>query len=677
MGGANSTGSFGGTGGSGVSAQNSAVQITGGAFTGGVGGTNSSGIIGGTGGNGLTLLDGVESQPLSGLTCAGGTGGTGSMGIANSGNGLYVYNADVTVNGGTFSGSNAFYADESEPNPTGKTYDWRVTGGVFTGDWYGLYATYSAASTLSVTGGTFTGGSYGVLTDRAGALMGGTFTGSGERAYAVSSATPQGDLKASALLAGGKAYFGADGQKIDGSAAAQIGQNATIRVLDANAAPTPVYTISGTVTNSSDTAVSGATVKLMKGSTEVAKTTTNESGEYSFANVEAGIYNVVATKDALTMTILVQLTDENATEKNIKLPSGSKSSVVEVTGASTPAVVVGGVEEVAEAQTPNTGESVTVKLTVEQQDEPANKSDIEAVAAGKTVGLFLDLSLLKTVVSSGQTQSENITNTQNIVLEVAIPYDFTNKQDVTVYRFHSADPEAMELAELFDKPSVPTDGTFWLDREFGYIHVYASKFSTYAIGYNTPGDGFTGIYVPSEKPLPFTDVKSSDWFYSAVRYVYERGIMLGSSDTSFSPATSAQRGMIAAILWRLEGSPAASAARAFSDVADSAYYARAVAWADANGVAVGYGNGAFGPMDEITREQLAAIIWRYAGSPDVGGMALAEFTDGGSVSPWAYKAMLWAVQKGVITGKDGALDPQGCATRAEVAAILTRYLQAK
>ncbi len=175
--------------------------------------------------------------------------------------------------------------------------------------------------------------------------------------------------------------------------------------------------------------------------------------------------------------------------------------------------------------------------------------------------------------------------------------------------------------------------------------------------------------------MPFQDVQASDWFYAAVQYVYANGMMGGTSETAFSPTKTTTRGMIVTILHRLEGSPAAEGT-AFSDVAPQQYYAAPVAWASANGIVTGYGDGSFRPQAEITREQMAAILFRYAQSKgaDVTQRAgLEAFPDAASVSSYAVDAMSWAVSAGLISGMDGQLVPGGSATRAQAATILMRF----
>ena len=183
---------------------------------------------------------------------------------------------------------------------------------------------------------------------------------------------------------------------------------------------------------------------------------------------------------------------------------------------------------------------------------------------------------------------------------------------------------------------------------------------------------------PSE--TKFNDVSANDWFASAVDYVTGKGMMNGTADNTFSPKANTTRGMVVTVLYRLENQPSTSAA-SFTDVASGAYYANAVAWANANGIVSGYGSGKFGPNDKVTREQLAAILYRYAQykkyDVSVGeDTNILSYDDAQSISTYAIPAIQWACGAGVVTGKSGSkLDPKGNATRAEVAAMLMRFCE--
>ena len=178
--------------------------------------------------------------------------------------------------------------------------------------------------------------------------------------------------------------------------------------------------------------------------------------------------------------------------------------------------------------------------------------------------------------------------------------------------------------------------------------------------------------------LPFADVAASAWYLDAVRYVYENGVMTGMSQTMFSPDTNLTRAQMVQILYNLEGRPAVSGS-SFADVSADAWYASAVAWARSTGVVLGYDENTFGPDDTLTRAQAAAILMRYAAYKglDTAARGVLSFPDAGDVPDWAHDAMQWCVAKGLLQGTDtGALLPNGTATRAQIATIMTRYLAA-
>lgn len=175
---------------------------------------------------------------------------------------------------------------------------------------------------------------------------------------------------------------------------------------------------------------------------------------------------------------------------------------------------------------------------------------------------------------------------------------------------------------------------------------------------------------PAEK---YTDVDTTAWYHEAVDYAIENGLMQGYSADQFGPNDQLSRAQLCQILCNKEGKPVVDYAMPYEDVDGGAWYAEAIRWATSEGLVGGYGNGRFGPEDSITREQIATILYRYAGSPETYG-SLDGFADKGEVLAYAETAMKWAVESGIICGKgDGCLDPQGSATRAEVAAMLERY----
>ena len=179
--------------------------------------------------------------------------------------------------------------------------------------------------------------------------------------------------------------------------------------------------------------------------------------------------------------------------------------------------------------------------------------------------------------------------------------------------------------------------------------------------------------------MRFDDVTKGDWFYKDVEYVYNEGIMDGVSKREFAPNETLTRAMIVKILYRIEGEPAGYRSSDFNDVESGRWYTGAVAWAAEKEIVKGYGNGKFGPNDPVTREQLAAILYRYTQykgwSTTAASGSLKGFADAASVSSYAVDAMNWAVDEGLLKGANNKLSPKSNATRAQVAAIIHRYLK--
>ena len=192
---------------------------------------------------------------------------------------------------------------------------------------------------------------------------------------------------------------------------------------------------------------------------------------------------------------------------------------------------------------------------------------------------------------------------------------------------------------------------------------------------NTPAPGQSKP--SSEWKNPFADVQPGSWYFDAVRYVEQNGLMSGVCADAFAPDATTTRGMIVTILYRLEQKPDVNGKNVFTDVRSGSYCEDAVIWATETKIVSGYGNGLFGPNDAITREQLAVFLYRYAAYKgyDVSARAsLDGFADRTQISGYAYDAMSWAYAEGLITGKSvSTLAPKGEATRAEVATILMRY----
>lgn len=437
------------------------------------------------------------------------------------------------------------------------------------------------------------------------------------------------------------------------------------------------------------------------------------------------------------------------------------SHKVDVIGDGTPKVNVNGLgDEVEELKKENpAASSVKITMTVEKKEETELSEEAQKIkekAPDKATLEYLDIGITKEV--EGVTSS--ISNTSNII-EVKVPFDFSGKSEIAIFRQHES------VVESFAESSNGTDGTFTLDRENGFIHVFTQKFSVYAISYTkaepspspspspppsgssgtvsyivtasageggsispsgnirvvifrdltltvTPKEGyqiadvlvdgesmgplsgytfanvrrahsikavFEQVPKPPEPGCPrdescpagaYKDVNTGAWYHDGVHYCLENGLMTGYTASRFGPNDYLTRAQLTQILYNLAGRPAVSGSSGFKDVPEEAWYAGAVAWARCTGVVSGYSDTRFAPGDLITREQLAAMIWRYAGSPVFPDAAL-DFKDSQAVSSYAVTALRWAAAEGIVVGSDGSLNPKDPATRAQASAMIMRF----
>lgn len=240
----------------------------------------------------------------------------------------------------------------------------------------------------------------------------------------------------------------------------------------------------------------------------------------------------------------------------------------------------------------------------------------------------------------------------------------------------------MCVAGAYHTIAMKGDGTIWA---WGSNENYTYKNITGALGNGTVrssviplqignGSDFFNLYAGGW----FGDVPNTAWYYSYVRYMVDHDIMVGNSDTEFSPQSMMTRAMVATVLYKIEGSPTVGIAADFADIPQGAWYDDAVNWAYGSQVIAGYGNGNFGPMDNITREQFAVMMYNYAELKQIGTSNRAElsnYSDNGEISSWAVEAMQWAVSTGLISGTtETMLSPMDTTTRAECATILTKWM---
>lgn len=408
-------------------------------------------------------------------------------------------------------------------------------------------------------------------------------------------------------------------------------------------------------------------------------------------------------------------------------------------------------------------------ITLIVQDEAAAEDDTEQAAikasadAPKKFG-FYDIRLEKFTGGTVENASS--------VIEIKLPYDFTRKTNIKVYRYHDAAAE--ELMQL-DTRAVPPyeDGKCFVNKENGCIYIYSSKFSTYAVAYDTVSTGtgggtirytvkfdtdggsavssktvtknskaaepaeptwdgytfdgwysdknFTAVYdfnqpvtknltlyakwielkteepdVEQEMPdtecdgtsadnccsLAFDDLNVKLWYHSDTDYVIENGLMKGTTSKTFEPNADLTRAMLVTVLYRLEGEPATNKSIPFADIDMGAYYKNAVIWAQQNDIAVGISETEFAPNENITREQIAAIIYRYAQYKEydvsVGASTnILSYDDFADISEYAVPSVQYAMGSGLLKGRTEAeLNPKDNATRVEAAAILHRFIEA-
>ena len=289
-----------------------------------------------------------------------------------------------------------------------------------------------------------------------------------------------------------------------------------------------------------------------------------------------------------------------------------------------------------------------------------------------------------TAVITATTQDGNHTATCTVTVRPDIPPANPNYRitvEATQGGTVTADPTAAKAGTTVTLTPVPHRGyqvgSVAVTDRFGEpVAVTEQADGTYT--FTMPNGQVTVTVTFEQAPLPFPDVTEGDWFYDAVRYAYETGLMGGVGDSLFAPNSETTRAQLVTILYRLEGEPEPGGDSGFSDVAAGTWYTDAVVWAAENGIVNGTTDATFAPGEDITRGQLVTVLYRYAESKgyDVSASAdLSGYPDAGQVQDYAQPAMAWAVAEGIVEGVDGNLNPTGDATRAQIATILMRFCE--
>ena len=334
---------------------------------------------------------------------------------------------------------------------------------------------------------------------------------------------------------------------------------------------------------------------------------------------------------------------------------------------------------------------------VPNDDRVATEAQAKRIVGKNAEIVYLDISMFKQMSNSEQEQIFQISTP--ISVTITIPENIRTAADGmrrTFYVFRSH-------ADGGTTTGTPITGKY--DSNTGAFTFETDRFSTYALVYKdtvissgghtsssatarpSKDTGWKLSYqkCPKDKTCPiwpFTDASTTQWYHDGVHFCLENGLMVGYGSNTFQPDAGTTRGMIAVMLWRLNGSPVVNYAMRFDDVKNGAWYTEAIRWAVSEGIAFGYGNGKFGPDDVVTREQMVTILWHYAQYRDydvsVGeNTNILSYDDATTVAEYAVPAMQWACGSGMVTGKTQdsgmILDPRGSTTRAQMATLMMRF----
>lgn len=476
-----------------------------------------------------------------------------------------------------------------------------------------------------------------------------------------------------------------------------IDENGRLTVSNANTAVSgTTYVVHGTVwafpneVATDSVKVGGATVTLTQGGKEAVKlatVTTDADGEYQFDHVPAGIYNIVVEYNGKTLTQLVGISTDM--ELALEMPRAKVSSEVKVERNAPVGAVVGGLDEVAGSHASGS-DNIQIVLTVSDDNEWSDPQ----LANKKQIPVEISLEKFK-----NNTKDTSFSNTQ--VLEIMLTFDTGQKRNFAVYH-RNADGSVVPFSQLTERPATGyARDTFYVG--YGFIAIYSATFSPYAITYDevTGGGGSNGgggskkpvvnneqtesgwNNCPQDETCPiaaFADGKPTAWYHDGVHYCIDEELMKGEENNMFNPNNDLTRAMLVTVLYRMQGEPSVSVTDRFSDVSAGQWYSKAVCWAAENEIVNGMGDGTFAPNAPISRQDLAAMLYRYAKAVGIdttqGGMAVREFSDFESIAEYAVQAMTWAVNTQIIGGyEDNTLRPLGIATRAEVATMLMRLLE--
>ena len=496
----------------------------------------------------------------------------------------------------------------------------------------------------------------------------------------------------------------------------------TVTATNASGSDSKEYTIQ--IAAKSDTTPPTLTAGTVNRSSDKDATVTfnsNEAGTYFYNVVDSGAseptditsgtsYNLNSDTNTITLTDLTAgakdiyiVAKDNANNESTALTMGIPAyvePVYSISADTTPldfgSVYTGYIQPAAQTVTiTNTGnQQVTVTLpTANDFIITAGTGFTNGSAAIEPDGTATFTVQPKAGLAVG-TYSENITVSGSEGATVTIPASFTVEQrDNTPYYGITVNDLANGTVTCYAKSAAKgAEVTLTVKPDVGYAldkltvtdasgkTVDVTKVDEKTYTFVMPACAVTveAVFAPITSDLPFTDVSTSDWFYGAVKFVYENGLMDGVGNNLFAPNATLNRAMAVTILYRLEGAPAVTTDAGFNDVAAGTWYTDAVNWAAANNIVNGVEGNNFDPTGSLTREQMATVLYRYAqykGADVSASGDISGFADSANVSSWAVDAVKWAVGSGLINGVEGnALAPQGTSTRAQAATVLMRFV---
>ena len=491
-----------------------------------------------------------------------------------------------------------------------------------------------------------------------------------------------------------------EGLEIGNDETLTIGKDASLTVPDGK-----TLTNNGTINVESGGKLEGTTTG--NGTLKIAPTITTQPQDVEVKENETATFNVKVTGTEPLSYQWQQSTDNGQSWTDITGETNATYTIatttMDMSGTQYRCVVKNSIDEVTSDAATLTVSPKQYAVTVQTDGNGTASASTTAAAAGTEITLTATpdsgYHFERWEVVSGTITIQNdkfIMPAENVTVKAVFDRNSSGGGSTT-YAITAPDAENGTVRVSPSRASRGTTVTITVTPDEGYelesLTVLDSRDNEITL--TDKGDGKYTFTMPSghvtveasfaeiaPEPLPFGDVDDGDWFADAVRFVYENGMMNGVSETDFAPHATTSRSMIVTILYRLEGEPVVDDAMDFTDVAGDAYYAEAVRWAASEGIVGGYGGGLFGSDDAVTREQLAVILYRYAVykgydvsiGEDTNILSYADFAD---LSEYAIPAMQWACGAGVITGvTDATLVPQGEATRAQVAAMLMRFVEA-